>query len=75
MSEKYVTRREGVRLVNETRGIPLTVSTVDKDSCLNRGPVPAAKYGRVDLYTPEEFLRYAETKVKPRPDTHGEAAE
>jgi hypothetical protein len=61
--ERYVTRREGVKLVNETLGIPLTKSVVDKDAHLGRGPKPAAFYGPKHLYTPEEFLRYARGRI------------
>jgi hypothetical protein len=60
---RYVTRRDGVKLVREQLGVPLTKSTVDKDSHLGRGPKPVAKYGPKHLYTPEEFLRYARERV------------
>jgi hypothetical protein len=63
MSTKYVTRREGVRLVNDKLGIPLSMSTVEKDACLGVGPTPAATYGPKHLYTPEEFLRYAQARI------------
>jgi hypothetical protein len=63
--ERYVTRREGVELVKQQLGIPLTKSVVDKDAHLGRGPKPAALYGHVHLYTPEEFLRYARNRITP----------
>jgi hypothetical protein len=40
MSEdRYVTRREGVRLARE-KGIPLTVGRVNKDAMNGKGPKP-----------------------------------
>jgi len=60
---QYVTRRDGVKLVRETTGIPLSMSTVDKDCHLGRGPKPVAKYGPKHLYEPEEFLRYALSRI------------
>jgi hypothetical protein len=65
-TERYVTRREGVKLVNTTLGIPLSLPTVEKDACLGVGPVPAATYGNKHLYTPEEFLRYAQSRIVKR---------
>jgi hypothetical protein len=62
-TEKYVTRRAGVKLVNEVLSIPLSLSTLNKDSYLGRSPKPAAKYGPKDLYSPEEFLRYARERL------------
>ena len=72
MSEKYVTRREGVRLVRE-QGIPLTIGRVNKDSMLGCGPTPAGRYGPGYLYTPEEFLRYATDHVVKRAPECGSA--
>lgn len=63
MQEKFVTRKEGVALANE-RGIPLTVGRVHKDSADGCGPKPAGRYGPTFLYSAEEFLRYAETRVR-----------
>lgn len=60
---RYVTRREGVRLVREELGIPLSLSVVNKDACRGTGPVVAATYGPKHLYTPEEFLRYAQGRI------------
>src|SRR5262245_31558862 len=66
MSEqKYVTRKEGVKLVRE-RGIPLTINRVNKDAMDGCGPAPAGKYGPGYLYTPEEFLRYAHDRIVKR---------
>ena len=73
MTTRYVTRREGVKLVNEQLGIPLSLSTVEKDACLGVGPVPAASYGPKHLYTPEEFLRYAQNRIVRR-EPSGEIA-
>jgi hypothetical protein len=71
MSEqKYVTRREGVKVVRE-HGIPLSMGRVNKDSMEGRGPKPFGKYGPSDIYTAEEFMRYAVDRVR-SPD--GEAA-
>jgi hypothetical protein len=55
---KYCTRRAGVKLAN-ARGIPLTVSRTNKDSMVGRGPRPAGRYGRADIYEVAEFMRYA----------------
>jgi hypothetical protein len=74
VSERYVTRREGVKLVNDELGIPLSLSVVEKDACLGRGPVPAATYGSRHLYVPDEFLRYARTKIRDRALSATEAA-
>jgi hypothetical protein len=63
MSEKkFVTRKEGVKLVRE-QGIPLTMGRVNKDSMDGRGPKPVGKYGPSDIYTAEEFIRYAVDRV------------
>ena len=60
--KKFVTRREGVKLVRE-RGIPLTVGRVNKDAMNGRGPEPVGKYGLAEIYTVEEFIRYAIDRV------------
>jgi hypothetical protein len=60
---KFITRREGVRLANE-QGIPISIGRVNKDCMEGIGPQPAGKYGPVHLYAPEEFMRYAETRVR-----------
>jgi hypothetical protein len=59
---KFVTRREGVKLARE-QGIPLSLGRVNKDSMDGRGPKPVGKYGPSDIYTAEEFLRYAVERV------------
>lgn len=61
---KYVTRKTGVQLVNERYGIPLKKSRVDKDVALGVGPTPAANYGPTELYTEEEFVRWALGRLK-----------
>jgi len=58
-----LTRRQGVDLVR-AEGIPLTKSRVDKDSALKKGPRPAARFGKQDLYTREEFRAYARGLLK-----------
>ena len=60
--KKFVTRREGVKLVND-QGIPLSIGRVNKDSMDGIGPQPAGRYGPMYLYSPEEFLRYATERV------------
>jgi hypothetical protein len=62
-ARKFITRREGVRLANE-QGIPISIGRVNKDCMDGIGPQPAGKYGPVHLYAPEEFMRYAETRVR-----------
>jgi hypothetical protein len=49
-------------MLNE-RGMPFTLSRVNKDTSFGRGPKPAAKYGPAHLYDPEEFLRYGLERV------------
>jgi len=65
-TERYVTRREGVALVREQLNIPLTMGRVNKDSADGIGPVAVGKYGPRDMYTPEEFLRYARDRIAKR---------
>ena len=64
---KYVTRRTGTALANES-GIPLKLSRVNKDASLGVGPKPIAHYGPTELYTPEEFMRYALGRAVPVAD-------
>lgn len=59
----YWTRKEGVRRARE-KGIPLTLSRVNKDAHYGRGPVPAGKYGPAHIYNPEKFMEYAHTTIK-----------
>jgi len=60
---KFVTRKTGVELANET-GIPLTVGGVNKDAMNGRGPKPFGKLGPAEIYTVEEFMRYAVDRVR-----------
>jgi hypothetical protein len=64
-AKPLVTRRGGVELSRSAEGIPLTKSRVDKDCMRGVGPKPAARFGRTELYTQEEFLRYARTLIRP----------
>ena len=66
ITEKYVTRLGIVDLVNKELGVPITLSTVNKDTHYGRGPIPVARYGNKDLYTPEEALRYGRSRVVKR---------
>ena len=61
--EKFVTRLEGIALVKEQLGIPLSLSTVNKDVHFGRGPIADAKYGNKDLYKPTTFLNYALNRI------------
>jgi hypothetical protein len=70
---KYVTRRSGVKLVNERHGIPLKKSRVDKASSLGRGPKAIAHYGPTELYLEEEFVRWALESVS-KADQHDDTA-
>jgi hypothetical protein len=63
VESKFITRKQGVALVNETLGIPLSLATVNKDVHFKRGPIPDAKYGNRDLYRPQTFLTYASKRV------------
>jgi hypothetical protein len=60
---KFVTRREGVRIVRE-QGIPLTVSRVNKDAMNGVGPEPCGKYGPSEIYELPKFIQYAIDRVK-----------
>ena len=63
MSEpEFITRKQGVERAR-ARGIPLVLSRIDKDTSQGVGPKAAARYGVSDLYTPEEFDRYLDTRV------------
>jgi hypothetical protein len=56
--KQFITRREGVELA-KTRGIPLSIGRVNKDSMDGI----SGRYGPTFLYTPQEFLRYATDRV------------
>ena len=59
---KYVTRKAGVDLANQY-GLPLTLSRVNKDSMDGKGPKPFGQLGPAQIYTAEEFMRYAVERV------------
>ena len=61
--KKFYTRREGVELA-KAHGIPLTIGRVNKDAMDGVGPQPSGRYGPGFLYTAEEFLRYAEERIR-----------
>jgi len=63
-TKRFVTRRQGVELAN-AEGIPLTKSRVDKDCMKGVGPMPAARFGPRDLFTPATFLKYARALIQP----------
>jgi hypothetical protein len=63
-SKRFVTRRQGVELAN-AEGIPLTKSRVDKDCMKGVGPRPVARFGPIDLFTPDAFLKYARALIRP----------
>ena len=74
MSEKFVTRPEGVALVRSALGIPLSLSTMNKDIMLGRGPKRDARYGNKDLYYPETILQYAMSRLVKRTPEDSTAA-
>jgi hypothetical protein len=63
-TERYVTRKTGRELARQETGVDIGPSTINKDCMLGRGPKAAARYGKRELYLPEEFLRYARSKIK-----------
>jgi hypothetical protein len=62
MQRSFVTTKEGVAMANAV-GLPLTVSRVNKDRALQRGPREAGKYGPTFLYRPADFLEYARRRA------------
>jgi len=65
MNEPLLTRQQAPHFIREMLGIPVTPSRIDKAAMNGTGPRPAAKYGRRDLYTPAELLRWARTLIRP----------
>lgn len=50
---RYLTRREAIKFINETLGVPVRGSTIAKKAMKGAGPKPDGFYGRAELYTPE----------------------
>jgi hypothetical protein len=48
---RYLTRREAVRHVRTTLGVPLKESTIAKKAMRGTGPKPDSFYGKVELFT------------------------
>jgi hypothetical protein len=66
MLKPFLTRTDAVRFIRETKGIPVTLSTLHKAASAGTGPVPAARYGgRHFLYTEDAVMAWAETLVTP----------
>ena len=64
ITKRFVTRRQGLELAN-AEGIPLTKSRVDKDCMKGVGPKPVARFGPMDLFIPDTFLKYARALIRP----------
>jgi hypothetical protein len=62
--EKYWTRMQlALRLQQE--GFPVTTNSMNRlcAPAVNKGPKPAAMWGRVHLYTLDEGMRWAEARL------------
>jgi hypothetical protein len=59
---KWCTRKSGIEFVRSL-GLPITQSTVE-DCMYRRGPKACGKLGPCEIYTGEEFLRYAIERVR-----------
>lgn len=57
--EPFLTRRTGVKFVNEKLGVPLTKSTFDKRAMKGQTPRPDKFYGKTELYRPKTLEDWA----------------
>jgi hypothetical protein len=72
MSKLFLTRAEAIQRIRETKGIPVTLSKLNKAASAGAGPVPAARYGgRHFLYTEDAVMAWAETLVTPLAEESG----
>jgi hypothetical protein len=55
----FLTRRTGVKFVNEKLGVPLTKSTFDKRAMKGQTPRPDKFYGKTELYRPKTLEDWA----------------
>ena len=65
-SPQFYTRKQGIELIRTELGIPVPISRFEKDAIASPrvAPVPAAQYGRQELYTREQLLDYARRLIR-----------
>jgi hypothetical protein len=63
-----LTARKVCQVVENRLGIPLRKSRLHKDSAVGKGPKPAARFGKQNLYEEAEALRYARSLIS-EPET------
>jgi hypothetical protein len=64
MTNRVMTRAEAVKALSEL-GFPTTIETLATLACKGGGPV-FRKFGRVPLYTMEDLMAWAESRMSPR---------
>jgi hypothetical protein len=62
-TERYLTRRQLAEFLTE-RGLPITVSTLDKYAMRHEGPEPEGYWGRCMLYDPNKALAWAKKRFR-----------
>jgi hypothetical protein len=59
-----MTRRQACQHIQEKLGIPVSLSTWEKDAARGKAPRPTAKLGRKEFFTEEAVLEYGKSRLQ-----------